>query len=256
MALWGDKDNIFSGGTVSLDYQTGVVTGSGTTFGNVGAAGTGDVIRFGDVVGGTYYGDAVIVGIASTTQLSIGSTNGLSGATISGAQFTVNQEPKYTILDVYYSQKHEGSAGETINAVVTTASAPGASIGTSIVAVASTTGILVTDTLTASGGVSAVVSSIGATTVSLGSTISAGIATGATITFTRVTGGRNTYVAGVATEGVGASAGTVYEIGAGWVGVTTYKDAEGNLRVKKEILVAMSGIQTGNVPIYDADPTV
>lgn len=255
MALWGDKDNIFSGGTVSLDYQTGVVTGSGTTFGNVGAAGTGDVIRFGDVVGGTYYGDAVIVGIASNTQLTIGSTNGLSGATISGAQFTVNQEPKYTIDDVFYSQKHEHS-GETINAVVTTASAPGASIGTSIVAVASTTGILVTDTLTASGGVSAVVSSIGATTVSLGSTISAGITTGATITFTRVTGARNTYVAGVSTEGVGAASSTVYEIGSGWVGVTTYKDAEGNLRVKKEILVAMSGIQTGNVPIYDADPTV
>jgi hypothetical protein len=256
MALWGDKDNIYSGGTVSLDYQTGVVTGSGTTFGNVGAAGIGDVIRFGDVVGGTYYGDAVIVDIASTTQLTIGSTAGLSGATISGAQFTVNQEPKYTIDDVFYSQKYEGS-GETINAVVTTASAPGASIGTSIVAVASTTGILVTDTLTASGGVSAVVSSIGATTVSLGSTISAGISTGATITFTRVCGARNTYIAGVSTEGVGAAASTAYEVThGGWVGVTTYKDSEGNLRVKKEILVAMSGIQTGNVPIYDEDPTV
>ena len=196
MALWGDKDNIYSGGTVSLDYQTGVVTGSGTTFGNVGAAGTGDVIRFGAVVGGTFYGDAVIVGIASTTQLTIGSTAGLSGATISGAQFTANQEPKYTILDVHYSQKHESTA-ETINAVVTTASAPGAGVGTDIVAIASTTGIIVTDTLTAAGGVSAEVTSIGATTVSLGSTISAGIATDATVTFTRVTGGYNVYVAGV-----------------------------------------------------------
>jgi hypothetical protein len=255
MALWGDNDNIYSGGTVSLDYQTGVVTGSGTTFGNVGAAQTGDVIRFGAVVGGTYYGDAVIVGIASATQLTIGSTAGLSGSTISGAQYTINQEPKYTIKDVYYSQKYEGS-GETINAVVTTASAPGASIGTSIVAVASTTGILVRDTLTASGGVSAPVSSIGATTVSLGSTISAGIATGEVITFTRLTGARNTYVAGVSTEGVSAARSTAYQIGAGWVGVTTYTDSEGNLRVKKEILVAMSGIQTGNVPIYDEDPSI
>jgi hypothetical protein len=36
---------------VSLDYDTRVVTGSGTTFGNVGAAKTGDVIRFGAAFG-------------------------------------------------------------------------------------------------------------------------------------------------------------------------------------------------------------
>ena len=257
MALWGDKDNIYSDGTVSLNLVNDewIVTGSGTTFGNVGAAGTGDVIRFGDVVGGTFFGDAVIVGIASNTQLTIGSTSGLSNSAISGVNFTINQEPKYTVFDSKYSQKCE-SPSETINAVVTTASHPGAGIGTNIVAIASTIGILITDTLTASGGVSAVVSSIGATTVSLGSTISAGIATGALVTFTRVTGGYNSYVAGVSTEGIGAATSTAYATGAGWVGVTTYKDSEGNLRVKTEILVAMSGIQTGNVPIYDADPTV
>ena len=32
----------------------------------------------------------------------------------------------------------------------------------------------------------------------------------------------------------------------GWVGVTTYTDADGNARVKSEVLVAMSGITTGN----------
>jgi hypothetical protein len=31
----------------------------------------------------------------------------------------------------------------------------------------------------------------------------------------------------------------------GWVGVTTYMDMHGNLRVKSEVLVAQSGIQTG-----------
>lgn len=31
----------------------------------------------------------------------------------------------------------------------------------------------------------------------------------------------------------------------GWVGVTTYIDMHGNLRVKSEVLVAQSGIQTG-----------
>ena len=34
----------------------------------------------------------------------------------------------------------------------------------------------------------------------------------------------------------------------GWVGVQTYTDNHGNLRVKTEVLVAMSGIQTGNEP--------
>jgi ribulose-5-phosphate 4-epimerase/fuculose-1-phosphate aldolase len=56
MSLWGRNDNKGSGGTVSLNYATGVVTGSGTTFGNVGAAATGDVIRFGfRGSGGTYF---------------------------------------------------------------------------------------------------------------------------------------------------------------------------------------------------------
>ena len=76
MALWGNIDSKGSGGTVSLNYSSLTVTGSGTTFGQVGAAATGDVIRFGDTAG-VYFGDAVIVGIASTTQLSIASTSNL-----------------------------------------------------------------------------------------------------------------------------------------------------------------------------------
>ena len=48
--------------------------------------------------------------------------------------------------------------------------------------------------------------------------------------------------------------GTAYETGAGWVGVQTYMDTNGSLRVKKEILVAMSGITTGNAPIYPSNP--
>jgi hypothetical protein len=254
MALWGDNDNIYSGGTVSLNYQTGVVTGSGTTFGNAGAASVGDVIRFGQVVGGTYYGDAVIVSITNNTQLTIGSTMGLSGAAISGAQYTINQEPKYAVRDVHYSQKYESTA-ETLNILTTTATAPGASVGVSTVYVDSVSGVIVGDILT-SGSVVKTVASVAANSVSLGSTISTGIATGASVSFTRITGGYDSYIAGVSTAGVDAAQSTAYKTGAGWVGITTYKDAEGNLRVKKEILVAMSGIQTGNVPIYDEDPTV
>ena len=69
MALWGNKDNVGSAGTVSLNYVTKVVTGAGTSFGHptVGLS-TGDVISFGiGTAGGTYFGDAVVTGITSFT---------------------------------------------------------------------------------------------------------------------------------------------------------------------------------------------
>lgn len=161
MALWGNNDNVGSVGTVSLSYETLVVTGSGTSFGQVGSASTGDVIRFGDR-SGTYYGDAVIVGIASTTQLTIASTSGLSGIGITGVEFSVSQLPKYTVGDVKYSESPSGT--------------------------------------------------------------------------------EDSYVYGVSSNEVESASKTEYETGAGWVGVTTYIDMHGNLRVKKEILVAMSSI--------------
>ena len=172
MALWGNSDNVTveSGATVSLNYTTGVVTGSGTSFGITGYAQVGDVIRFGDRAG-TYFGDAVIVGIASTTQLSIASTTGLSGASIASTSFTVSQLPKYTVLDSKYSESASGT--------------------------------------------------------------------------------EDSYVYGVAGGGVTAAHNTSYDLThAGWVGVTTYVDQHGNYRVKTETLVAMSGITTGNTPLY------
>jgi hypothetical protein len=170
MALWGNNDAVGAAGTVSLDYSTGVVTGSGTSFGQSGYAQEGDIIRFGSR-SGTYYGDAVIVSVASTTQLTIGSTAGLSGVAIAGTTFTVSQLPKYTVLDSKYS---EGSWG--------------------------------TD---------------------------------------------DSYVYGVADGGIAAAQGTSYALThEGWVGVTTYMGSEGELRVKHEVLVAMSGITTGNTPSF------
>ena len=163
MALWGNNDNVGSTGTVALNYSTGVVTGTGTTFGQVGAASTGDVIRFGARGGGAYFGDAVIVSIASTISCTIGSTMGLTGGAISGAQFKVSQLPKSSIVDSTYSKKGTPSG--------------------------------------------------------------------------------DSFVYGVANAG-----GVIpsYQVTAeGWVGVTTYNDSQGNRRVKKETLVAMSGITTG-----------
>ena len=104
MALWGNNDAVGSVGAVALNYDTGVVTGTATTFGQTGAAQVGDVIRFGTKAT-TYFGDAVIVSIAGTQALTIGSTAALSGAAIAGVQFGVSQLPKYTIGDSTYSKK-------------------------------------------------------------------------------------------------------------------------------------------------------
>jgi len=251
MALWGNNDAKFSGGTVSLDYSTLVVTGTGTTFGQVGAAATGDVIRFGDRAG-TYFGDAVIVGITSDRILSIGRTCGLSGAAISGVQFEISELPKYTIKDKRYQQIFTDTT-ETTTVVITTAAAT-AGVGTNIVAIASTTGVLVGDTLV-SNTVSKIVTSIASTTVSLASTIASAITSGDTVNFTRVSGGYEATIYGVADGGTESASTTQFALThEGWVGIQTYKDSEGNLRVKKETLVAMSGITTGNTPLYDGNP--
>jgi hypothetical protein len=148
-------------GTVILNYDTGVVTGTATTFGNVGAAQTGDVIQFGTKAT-TFFGNAVIVSIASTISCTIGSTAGLSGAAIAGVEHSISQLPKYTVLDSTYSKKGSPSGDSFVYAV-------------------------------------------------------------------------------------NPNGGGAYEAShEGWVGVTTYMGAEGELRVKKEVLVAMSGITTGN----------
>ena len=175
MALWGNNDNVDSVGTVTLNYDTLTVTGSGTSFGETGSAQLGDTIGFGfrdgtgASVGSTYFGDAVIVGIASTTVCTIGSTAGLSGGGIAATSFTVSQKPVYLSGDSHYSQ---------IN----------------------------TD--------------------------------------------YDTFIYGISTAGSSGASGTQYETGVGWVGIQTYVDESGSLRVKKEILVAMSGITTGNRPTF------
>ena len=46
------------------------------------------------------------------------------------------------------------------------------------------------------------------------------------------------------------SGGGLVADGAGWVGVQTYTQSDGTLRVKSEILVAMSGISTGGRPQF------
>jgi hypothetical protein len=134
---------------------------------------TGDVIRFGPR---GEIGNAVIVGIASTQQLSIASTMGLSGVAIAATTFWISELPKYTVSDSRWSENVSGY---------------------------------------------------------------------------------EPHIYGVAEGGINNAQSTSYALThQGWVGVTTYNDSTGTLRVKTETLVAMSGITTGSLPIYDGNPTV
>ena len=395
MALWGNKDNVGSGSTVTLDYDNKVVsgwagtaTGTGTTFGQIGAAKTGDIISFGQHGSGTYFGEAVIVSIASSLQCTIASTEALSGAAIAGVDYSVSEKPIYTLGDSTYNVKKDaspsfntivtGSADQatgigshsvgtdiselaplevgdylvnnsvnvpiiaigiaTAGAIATcitgdkvfraeppdfvapnvgsvtvglgttrpvvnqvgfvTADVGGAGIavgkGSSVIPVKEilTYHIMVGDVVNIGAAITNVqVHSIGHTAVSLASTtpvninvgtmvsfssssfnvfetasssdenigadadvidlgadLTAAIAADATLTFKRAQNGYDAYVYGVSEVGVGT--GTQYQTSAGWVGVQTYMDSDNNLRVKKEVLVAMSGITTGNPESY------
>lgn len=169
MALWGKADSIYSTGTVSVNYSTKVVTGSGTSF---LAATVGSVITIG--VGGTY-GQAVISGITSQTQLTIATTQYLSGAAITGIAYTMSQKPVYTLEDSNYDVLQTTSTGLT------------------------------------------------------------------------------NFIQGVDEYEQASSnaTGSKYHGGhSGWVGVHTYVDMHGTLRVKTETLVAMSGISSNTPPTY------
>ena len=409
MALWGNNDAVGSGSTVTLDYDNKVVsgwagtaTGTGTTFGQIGAAKTGDIISFGQHGSGTYFGEAVIVSIASSLQCTIASTEALSGAAIAGVDYSVSEKPIYTLGDSTYNVKKDASPSfntiatgtadqttgigshsvgtdisdlvpplevgdylvnnsvnvhiiaiglATAGAIATcitgdkvfraeppdfvapnvgsvtvglgttrpivkqvgfvTADVGGAGIavgkGSSVIPVKEilTYHLMVGDVVNIGAAITNVqVHSIGHTAVSLASTtpvninvgtmvsfssssfnvfasaganndetiavgdsityrgaggadadvidlgqnLTAAITAGDTLTFKRAQNGYDAYVYGVSEVGVGT--GTQYQTSAGWVGVQTYMDSDNNLRLKKEILVAMSGISTGNSPAY------
>jgi hypothetical protein len=165
MALWGKSDSIYSIGTIdSIDYSNKVIVGSGTSF---TAAEVGDVITIG--VGATY-GEAIITGITSNTQISIASTAFLIGQIPSGGgagvAYTMSEKPIYTLHDTNYTA---------------------------------------------------------------------------------------TEIYGVDINETGVAKTTKYAVAhAGWVGVHTYIDMHGTLRVKSETLVAMSEITSGTSATYAA----
>ena len=183
MALWSNNDAVPGLATARYTVAanaaadgTCTVTGTGSSFGLDGCAGIGTVIRFGADARGrtinvgaghTFFGDAVIVAVASSESITIASTVGLSqvGFTTS-ARFTTC--PQSSIVDSLYQEKGITDRDSVVYGISTT------------------------------------------------------------------TGG----------AGIG-SANDLYHVGhQGWVGVTTYVDMHGTLRIKSEVLVAMSGITT------------
>jgi hypothetical protein len=171
MSLWGNKDSVYSDGTIAVNLGTKTVTGSVgvVTFATAGIK-TGDVITVGT---GATYGYAVITGFTSTT-LSIASTAGfVSGLTTvsAGAAYNISEEPIYTLGDSIYRAPESKTVGYSTSPVFTG-------------------------------------------------------------------------VFGVDEIEVGVAATTSYAVThSGWVGIMTYVDTHGNLRVKHEVLVA-GGIST------------
>ena len=177
MALWGNKDLVYSDGTIDVNLDTATITGTTgvVTFTTAGIS-TGNVVTVGT---GATYGYAVVTGFTSTT-ISIASTAGfVSGlSTVTGSTYSVSEEPLYTVVDSIYRAPETKTTGFSTNPVFT--------------------GIFGVDNLE--------VAVAAATTV----------------------GGKN----------------AAYAVAhGGWVGITTYVDCHGNLRVKSETLVA-SGILT------------
>jgi len=100
MALWGNKDLVGNGGTITINLSTEVVTGSGTTFNTSGFEVTeGDVL----VVGaGATFGHAVISSVTSDTVAAIASTQFLiphptTGLIPAGTAYFITQRPISTL---------------------------------------------------------------------------------------------------------------------------------------------------------------
>jgi hypothetical protein len=242
MSLWGNNDSIYSTGTIAVNLGTNTATGTVgvVTFTNSGIR-TGDIISVG--TGGTY-GQAIITGFTSTT-ISIASTDTfISGiATIPAVSYNINEKPIYTLFDSTFNNRNN-VASSFANLGVTGTATTNAGIGTNIIPVVVGTKDIIVGDAVVNNGNNLIISTIGATTVGLASTISAGISTGDTVEFRRRTDGYFRDVFGVDQIEVGVAATTKYAVAhSGWVGIMTYIDTHGNLRVKSEVLVA-GGIST------------
>ena len=141
MALWGNNDNVGSGGTVTLDYSNRVVSGwagtaaagVGASFGLTGFAKTGDTISFGEHGSGTYFGEAIIASIGSTLQVTIASTVALSGETIEGVSYTISEKPTWCPTDSNWNINRDSAP--TINTILESTTSGTTGVGSDTVSI-------------------------------------------------------------------------------------------------------------------------
>lgn len=88
MSLWGNSDNLFSSGTVSVDLVTKVAT---VSTGTLPAA----AVLEGAVLTVDGKGSAVIKERLTNTTFSIINTTGLDGTAISGVAYNISEQPVY-----------------------------------------------------------------------------------------------------------------------------------------------------------------
>jgi hypothetical protein len=172
MALWGNKDLVYSDGTIAVNLDTKTITGSiGVVTFTTSGISTGNVVTIG---AGATYGYAVITGFTSTT-ISIASTAGIVTGitTVPSTTYFVSEEPLYTVVDSVYRAPESKEIGFSTSPV-----------------------------------------------------------------FTGVFGVTAEEVGAAATITVGGKAAAYAVSHSGWVGIITYIDTHGNLRVKSEVLVA------------------
>ena len=119
MSLWGNKDSVYSTGTVAVNLSTNTVTGTTgvVTFTTAGIK-TGDVITVG---AGATYGYAIITGFTSTTLSIAGTSYFVSGLTTvaAGAAYNISEEPIYTLGDSKYRAPESKTTGFSTSPVFT-----------------------------------------------------------------------------------------------------------------------------------------
>ena len=98
MALWGNKDSVYSTGNVNVNVTTGVVTKQSGAI----AWTSGNGVKVGQIMTIDGTSEGVITGITSATQLTIG-TQFLPSSNISNKGYVISEKPKSTLFDSKYS---------------------------------------------------------------------------------------------------------------------------------------------------------
>ena len=103
MALWGNKDTVYSTGNVNLNVTTGALTRQSGTI-NWSTIAAGDVVTVAD--DGAGVGEGVVVSVDTATgnsaQLTMTTAN-LPGTNFTNVGYEIRQKPKFTIGDSNYA---------------------------------------------------------------------------------------------------------------------------------------------------------